>query len=339
MSNIQSELEFVKANPETPLLSLYRNAVPPKPYTTNELGNLYITNKEIALHNRYIQHNPPFSVSTLIIDVDDSESHYKWDDNRAPPPNLAIMNQLNGHSHLAYFIQPKIYKNSSERLAAYKRLCHDEQALIKMVGGDPSYSNLISKNPYNEHWKIYEFQPYTYDLEYLEQWLPERKRRVRQVDLFTAGLGRNCTLFEEVRHLAYAKARYLKFEMGLGSFMDAVYYDALQLNTILFKQPLFDREVWAIAKSIARWSFNNLSKEGFSAIQSRRGKKSGAVRAEKANQLYKEIKEIKLKSPLLSNREIGKLLNVSKDTVRNALAFVVPTTDDSELFDDTPTLF
>ena len=333
------DFENVKTNPHISLLQLYLDSVPAKPYCSDDKTARYIKPKELALKFPYIQHNPPFSVSTLVIDHDDSESHYIWDDYHAPPPNFAVMSKKKGFSHLNYMIRNKVYKNNNQNIKAFRLLCAIEKALIKKLKADPQYSNLMSKNPIHDDWVRYDLQIHQYDLHDFFDYLDLPKIELKENALFEFGLGRNCTVFDELRHIAYSQIREFSFEIDQDLFIKHLFDIAYNRLNLLFETPLSEKEVFGIAKSVGRWTHSHYDKNVFKAIQSARGKKSGIKRLEKASQLYREIKELKLKNPHFSNRTIAEMLKVSKDTVRNAFKYIEPTTDDKELFEDQPELF
>jgi len=333
------DYENVKANPHKTLLQLYLDSVPSKPYCSDDKTARYIKPKEIALKFPYIQHNPPFSISTLVIDHDDSESHYLWDDYRAPPPNFAVMSRKKGFSHLNYMIRNKVYKNRNDTIKSFRLLCAIEKALIKKLKADPQYTNLMSKNPIHDEWVRYDFNIWQYDLYDFFDYLELPKFAIEENTLFEFGLGRNCTVFDELRHIAYSKIKEFSFEIDQDLFINHLFDIAYNRLNLLFPIPLSEKEVFGIAKSVGRWTHSHFDKTVFKAIQSARGKKSGIKRLEKASTLYKEIKEIKLKNPHLSNRNIAEILKVNEKTVRNAFKYIEPTTDDSELFEDQPELF
>jgi len=338
MSTIQNEFEFVNIFTPNKLLDIYKETLPYRSLCTDYLGSLVNMPKEKALLKRYLQHNPPGSISCLVIDYDNTEAHYRWDDLHAPPPNFAVMNPDNGHCHLLYMIRNRVYKNRADNLKPFRYLSAIETALIKKLGADPSYTNLISKNPFNDYWVLYELQKWTYDLDNFLDYLILPKKTISEGNLFEHGLGRNCTVFDQLRLRAYSLIRELNFKISLDLFISELFKIAYYGFNTAFLIPLSSQEINCIAKSVGKWVYTHYSNDEFIAFCSRRGKKSGVVRLEKASQLYKEIKEIKLSKPAMSNRSIAKLLNISEGTVRNALKYVEPSQDDKELFIEQPSL-
>lgn len=144
----------------------------------------------------------------------------------------------------------------------------------------------------------------TYDLEQLVQSLQEhgdmppvswkRTKRAR-----TQGLGRNCTLFDEARTLAYRYVRSLPDRSTASNDLlrEYVRRTCHELNATLFTDPLPAREVEDIARSIHKWitTRSRMWRDGavanaatFVAMQSARGHKHGE---NKYQQVMKEALE------------------------------------------------
>ncbi|MEY1549412.1 primase C-terminal domain-containing protein, partial [Providencia manganoxydans] len=94
------------------------------------------------------------------------------------------------------------------------------------------------------------------------------------------GLGRNCQLFEQTRKWAYRAIR--QGWPAYDQWLQACFERAKAYNFQLL-QPLDEKEVWGIAKSIAKWTHSKFSQESFNdyvlrthspEIQSKRGKMS-----------------------------------------------------------------
>lgn len=339
MINLTDYTKKIKSHDHRILADKYILDLPNKPYCSENLDNLIIMNKDIALTHKHIQHNPVNSISTLVLDCDYSTSHYHWSDIRSPPPHFAIMNKLNGHSHLIYQINNKVFKNNVDKMRPYRLLCAIHDQLRRKLNADFRYSGLISHNLISDHWQRYDFQHWAYDLYDFLEWMSLPKDVFKEGHLFEYGEGRNCSLFDELRLWAYREFNRQKGYNHYDLFFNVVFSKALVLNSLMFAIPLYNNEVKQIAKSISKWCMNHMSDTEFIQIQSRRGTKSGKVRQEKASNLYIEIKELKLTRPELSNRKIALLLSTSEGTVRNALKHIKPTSDNSELFEELPSLW
>jgi hypothetical protein len=86
------------------------------------------------------------------------------------------------------------------------------------------------------------------------------------------GLGRNVTLFDGLRAWSY-RALIKTAPKNFEEWQQIVFRQAELLNS--FSCPLPTSEIRATARSVAKWTFKNISVEKFSAIQSNRGKLTG----------------------------------------------------------------
>ncbi|MGV1309469.1 replication initiation protein, partial [Escherichia coli] len=154
-----------------------------------------------------------------------------------------------------------------------------ENALRKKLEADTGYSGLICKNPNHSHWKIAVWQPELYTLDWLADYLDLTTANDKEI-VADYGLGRNCTLFDKTRRWAYRAIRQGWPEYD--QWLQACYERASAYN-LQFALPLDENEVMGIAKSIAKWTECNFSKDLFleyvknthsSEIQSKRGKMS-----------------------------------------------------------------
>ena len=153
-----------------------------------------------------------------------------------------------------------------------------QEGLRQKLGGDIGYSGLISKNPLHTHWRVIVYANAIYDLAYLADWVdldkPEKCQRREE-----RGLGRNCSLFDRLRHWAYRWIATYKDTATAAEWGQAVLAQAMKSND--FNTPLHESEVRAIAKSTAKWCWNRFdikaSNERFSTLQAHRGKQGGVA--------------------------------------------------------------
>lgn len=268
-------------------LDLFRERLPRKPYHTDVLGlGLGIAPAAKALLSRYIQQDGPTHRHWLVYDVDRQGAALDWYDRSAPPPSLTVMNPENGHAHLLYALETPIRTAPDGRPGPLRYAAAIDCALSELLDADPGYSGLITKNPAHAHWQVrsWESQPYTLELLHgyldVKPWA-ERRRERASVD---RGLGRNCTLFDDLRLWAYKAIRqgWPGFQQWQAACLDRAFgYNAQ------FAAPLGLSEVRHIAKSVAKWTHKNLSRESFERLvrathapelQAARGRKSGEAR-------------------------------------------------------------
>lgn len=279
-------------------LQLFTRQLPAKPYYTDDLQmGLRIAKKEIAQRARYVQHNGPTHMLWLAFDIDRPGASIDWSDRGAPPPNLSVKNPENGHAHLLYGLETAVRTAPDGRIAPLRYAAAVENALCGLLDADRGYAGLIVKNPLHKHWQVQEWSAEPYELGVLADYLdlagtPAQKH---QNDY---GLGRNCTLFEALRTWAYKAIR-----QGWPSYdqwLDACLTRAQGLN-LKFPNPLGFNEVKATARSIAKWTHQRLTANGFahyveqthtSEIQSYRGKLKGKTRRDQGIELLMEGRSI-----------------------------------------------
>jgi len=212
-------------------------------------------------------------VAWLIFDVDRPGAAYAWEQANLPPPTIAIVNPANAHAHLLYGLTSPVCMSDAARGAPIRLAAAVQAAYLARLGADPRYGGLVAKNPLHAAWRTLWVQ-YLYDLGELAEYV-ELPRRVPRREVL--GLGRNCSLFDELRFWAYRWVLiYQQNGAGGDEWRRAVLGQAELLN--VFDQPLSFNEVKTIAKSVATWVWRHFSAEDFSALQSARGKRGGRPR-------------------------------------------------------------
>ena len=130
-----------------------------------------------------------------------------------------------------------------------------------------------------------------------------------------SGYGRNCSLFEELRHLAY--------QCKTKSFNAIVRYlkpIAEKMNQ-RFDVPLNPNEVKHIIRSIARYCARmdfTASHKAFSKLQATRGAKGGRAKGKSYDEKRQQAKELYEQG--LNKSEIARKLDVSRRSVINWLS-------------------
>jgi hypothetical protein len=255
---------------------------PKKPYCSDDLENgLRIRSLSSALKKPYIQANPPNLRIWSIYDVDRSGAAVAWEDAMLPPPSWASVNRANGHAHLVWGITAPVLVDSPDmRQAPLRYLCAVEAAFREGLQADQGYSGLITKNPAHPIWRTLRGPQLAYDLGDLAEWvdLPKHlpKRKPEEV-----GLGRNVTVFEWLRVQAYKEIRHYKYDVRNFVLWQSRIYDRALARNGDFLHPLDCREVWAVSKSVAKWTWNRFdiaaSDKRFSELQACRGRKAGVA--------------------------------------------------------------
>lgn len=288
-------------------LDLFRDRLPRKPYHTDALGEgLRIRDVQRAIAARYIQPNGPTHRYWLVYDVDRSGAAMDWDDRGAPPPTITAQNPENGHAHLIYGLEVAVRTAPDGKPGPLRYAAAVDCAIRAVLDADEGYAGLICKNPLHPFWRVTEWEPRLYELGDLDSWLDLSTFSDRRKRLPDYGLGRNCNLFERLRHWAYRAIR-----QGWPSYErwhEATLTRALAYNDT--DPPLPDSEVRATAKSVARWTHQRLSLAGFAASQAQRGRRKGAKRRD---DLMPKV--VEMASQGVSQREIARTTGIPQKTV------------------------
>ncbi|WP_312283632.1 replication initiation protein [Candidatus Igneacidithiobacillus taiwanensis] len=247
--------------------------LPHRPYCTNDLGaGLRIRPVERALAYRYLQHNPPAQVWTIVLDVDhricDPESlAYCWETKgpEGPIPNAIAINPENGHGHLFYFLKAGVTRTQAGREAPLRYLAAVERGLCTRMDADNRYVGLVSKNPAHTDWLVWSFHDQPWSLgelsEYLDLDAANARRYVPNTPEEAFQEGRNVYLFHTARQWAYRAIRDYWAPNGLPQWQDAILGHLRGING-QFQAPLFEPELRTIAKSIAGWTWRHITPKG-----------------------------------------------------------------------------
>ena len=293
--------------PNVTNLDTFRDRLPKKPYHTDDFDTgVRIRDVAHAIQARYIQPNGPTHRYWLIYDVDRSGAALDWYDRNAPPPNIVAQNPENGHAHLIYGLEVPVRTAPDGKPGPLHYAAAIDCALSAVLESDRGYSGLICKNPLNGFWRVSEWAPKLYSLSDLDSWLDLTPYSDKRKCLPDYGLGRNCNLFDRLRHWAYRAIR--QGWPDYDRWFEAVYQRAKAYND--FTDPLSDAEIRHTARSVAKWTHQNLSPAGFAAVQARRGRKKGEKRRD---ELFPVMKKMLAQGS--SQAEISRSLKISRQTV------------------------
>lgn len=253
---------------------LYYNKLPDHPRCTNSFAEPVIIRAkpvEYATEKRYIQHNPPFRVNTIAVDVDDLDEpeDKEWasmglygvlkatkiasDVNL--PPQVVIKNRHNAKGHMLFYLKTPVHLGEFAREKPLKLLAEAEKRLTVFVGGDITYNGELSKNPLHKDFEVFYINKSAYELnDFLK--LPRVLKSTEE--LRELGCGRNVTVFETVRKVAYKLWASGKFNKN--NFQEVVMFECESVN-LTFNNKLGYNELKGIAKSIAKYCINNITPE------------------------------------------------------------------------------
>ncbi|MDY6458107.1 replication initiation protein [Acinetobacter faecalis] len=307
-------------------LERFKNSIPLKPYATDDLMyGVKIQAKDKAILKRYLSVNHRYYLKWLVFDVDipASVAEYEYSMVGVPAPNLIIENPENGHAHFLYELKDAVYLSDSAHDKPIRYAHAVYCALRAKLGADIGYTGLITKNALHMNWNAYSYYSEPYSLQQLSSKLDITWQQAKKpIPLSEAiYLGRNCKVFDDVRHWAYVEIRKYRGST-YPAWFDTVLNQCVNVNST-FTSPLGYNEIKAIAKSISKWVWkrDGYAYQEFIDRQTRKGK-LGAAKGGKARSNKYQIKRAqayKLKEQGMNNTAIAKELEVTRRTIINWL--------------------
>lgn len=270
------------------MLNYFIESLPAYPLATDDFSTgLRRLEKREALLKRYIQLNPARLIRHVAFDVDHDCAAVADIEGLLPPAGLIALNPGNGRGHLIYPLRDPVAFSEAAHVAPLRYLSAIERGFVRRLEADAGYAGRIIKNPAHPYWRVVrrQFRPYElHDLRSALHW-----HNMRPFDRPPTGWGRNCDLFEATRHAAYVDIRSAT---SSEAFHRRVFALALQVN-LGFDPPLSIAEVRATSRSVARWVLARFSTDGFSQIQTERGRKSGESRRAARDRIVADIRAMK----------------------------------------------
>ena len=233
--------------------------LPYRPWCTDDLAaGLQIRPKATALQRVYLQHNGPGMVWIIAQDLDRRVDVDEYFGRRnAPRPNCLVKNPANGHAHALYFLAAGVCRTDAGRIKPLRYLAAVEGALCRQLDADPGFAGLLTKNPLHEAWETLVVHDHLWTLADLAASLDlsaaSKERAYRD-----HGLGRNVVTFDAARLWAYSVIRDYWGPGGFDRWHCAVAAKVAEVNC-QFPSPLPYSETKAIAKSISRWTWRNMT--------------------------------------------------------------------------------
>jgi len=306
---------FAEPNKEIDASPLFLSKLPKKPYCTDNLqAGLKIRPLQTALRYRYIQFNH-LIVNYLVFDVDRPGAALAHEDANVATPNIVVINRENQHAHLIYRLESGVSKFPDSSIKALRYLSAIEAAYTLKLQADTGYVGLITKNPLNPFWQVWNVHNRQYDLSELADYVElEKVRTALKKPEAEIGVGRNCNLFDNGRFWAYEAVRTFRHNKTYQDFIKAVLSHLQSLNS-LFTAPLPISEVLSTAKSIAKWTWQN-DKEAYLKFIARQTYKSALgnkVKSDLSN--VKKQQAIDLKNAGYCNSKIAEKLGISRRQV------------------------
>lgn len=256
------------------------------PYVSDDLSaGCWREPRAKAIARRYVQLNSPGLVWCVVVDVDHSDADWAADRADLPEPSWTASNPFNGHAHVAYVLEVPVARSDAARTAPLRFLARVEAGLIDALGGDLAYAGLLTKNPVHHSWVTqWCSEDGVYTLSQLATALGSRlpKQLPRKVER-SHGLGRNVTLFNELRTWAYTAIRRHR-EDGREDWEAMTQAWAQGINA-RFPDPLPDNEVADTAHSVAKWVWQHFSEDQFRKIQQARARKPRKLSADQLQEV------------------------------------------------------
>jgi len=210
--------------------------------------------RDKALGYRYIEHNQLYK-RYIALDIDSPSSAFLWEEKNLPPPTIITISPESGRCHYLWELKTPVIYTQAGRRAPQRFYEAVDMALTRAVpGADPAYVGRFTKNPCHPHWKVLQHRV-SYELEDFMEYVditPQRK-----LQRYQNGLGRNCTLFDNLRFWAYPAVKlYDAYE----DFQEDVNTQAFNINAEFTGSPagtLFYKEVLSTAKSVGAWTWRH----------------------------------------------------------------------------------
>lgn len=216
--------------------------------------------KEKALAYRYVELNQLYK-KFIALDIDIPGSAFLWDERGLPPPSIIVINPENTHCHYLYELRVPVYYTEAAHRAPQKFYEATEIALTHLLGADLGFTGHLVKNPAHLSWRSICHQV-SYDLEDFQEYGVDLRTNKRKLSLRDSGIGRNTTLFDTLRHWAYAE---VKNHPSHAAFQAAVDTKSLTINGHFIDNlngVLPAKEVLSTAKSVGKWTWKHRNSIG-----------------------------------------------------------------------------
>jgi len=223
----------------------------------------------------------------ITMDLDYPGAYYAAEDANLPAPNYIAMNRAGGHgryghAHASWLLKTAVKNFAGSRKSPLHYFAAVQRGMRRWLNADRGFKGVITKNPLHPDWNVEWRAPNPYDLVELADWLFDNDMRPEPRSDLEIGAGRNCTIFDEVRRVAYSEVVKFKKHGGSPEQWQNRCIELAARSNLQYQAsprgPLRAAETRAIGKSIAKWTWAKFSTEAFSRRQSLRGSRSAAKR-------------------------------------------------------------
>ena len=230
-------------------------------FCTDDLKNgLIRRRREKAVNYRYLELNRPGYFDYLVFDIDHAGARFAAYDANLPEPTFTVENPANTHAHIIYRLSAPVHRDGRSKPILYLNAI--KRAYTELLQADRNYAGLIAKNPVNPYWRTIENSNLAYDLSELADYVELPRIETKETEVIMNPKGRNCSLFDTLRHWSY-KAIRKYWRPGQPGYYPDWFADVLakarDMNAFEGKEPLGGREITAIAKSVAAWTWRHMT--------------------------------------------------------------------------------
>lgn len=257
----------------------------------SKAGPYWRTTRETALALPYVEANPRALQSLIVTDVDSGDADELAGLLGLPAPSYVALNPHTKAGHVVYGLEHPVCLTDSANRRPVNLLARVETGFTTILGGDTAYGGRITKNPHHgEHTTLWGDFDNLYNLRDLAAALTALGALPRYDDrraLQVSAIGRNVALFDLARTWAYRRRGHYRDRTEWEEVVHAYAWDR-NLTTIadnFTKGPMDPTEVKHLARSIARWTWRNITRT-FEQEQARRGRNGG----EKSGKVMTEAK-------------------------------------------------
>lgn len=265
-------------------LDLFASSIGDYLACSDDFGNVIRLPTDKALELTYIAPNNASFINCLLFDIDTPEAGAAWQDNNMAMPNWICQNPQNGHAHYGYMLEAPVSRTLKARGTPQRYLARVQHSMTELLNADRTFAHFLTKTPDHPKHRTIWGRKQSYSLDELAEWLPDDLSLPKIIKRSEAvGEGRNVTLFDGLRHWAYReRLKYNNFDHWFNTCLSYAH----GLNQ--FSCPLPNNEIRHTAKSVAKWTWSNISDKGFRLVQQRRHKKS----VEKRQQQLTSFQEV-----------------------------------------------
>lgn len=303
-----------------------KDRLPHHPRCGNDKSAKSVQTIDKALQLKFIQPNPPGQIIWMVFDIDHPDAatrHRDQFNTDVPAPNFIVINPSSGHGQYWFCLAAPVNTGESGREIPKRWESYIYNGLGALFGADPCYTRGIARNPLHpehltillqdEPWELAELDEYIGNRHSGGKWIARRRRAGREANIE----GRNCTLFDNLRHWAYSIVSTYQTCAGFEQWQAVCLSQAEKMNDFPghVGGNLSFNEVRGVAKSVAQWVWHNYEGRGgsdadFIEVQRARGRQKGQ---KMRDELLPRV--VELAAAGWTQRAIASELNVPQKTV------------------------